>query len=249
MNHSNNINELAAALAKAQGCMAPAKMDSVNPFLKNRYADLGSVIQAARQPLSANGLSFTQHPAVTESQVSVTTLLLHASGEWIESEITLPLDGGKGLSLAQSMGAIITYLRRYSLASILGIYADEDTDGNESKKAAPAQKATVPAPAPTSTQAQATATQVTPVTKDALKDAWPPSAPVSYDMAATVTSQPSGKRYLDMTVKELNGRLIHFQDVLAKASVNPDSLPQAERDAAQLKIDVAKTILAIINPQ
>jgi hypothetical protein len=167
MNHSNNINELAAALAKAQGCMAPAKMDSVNPFLKNRYADLGSVIQAARQPLSANGLSFTQHPAVTESQVSVTTLLLHASGEWIESEITLPLDGGKGLSLAQSMGAIITYLRRYSLASILGIYADEDTDGNESKKAAPAQKATVPAPAPTSTQAQATATQVTPVTKDA----------------------------------------------------------------------------------
>jgi hypothetical protein len=108
---------------------------------------------------------------------------------------------------------------------------------------------TVPAPAPTSTQAQATATQVTPVTKDALKDAWPPSAPVSYDMAATVTSQPSGKRYLDMTVKELNGRLIHFQDVLAKASVNPDSLPQAERDAAQLKIDVAKMILAIINPQ
>lgn len=136
MNHSESIKELAAALAKAQGAMNAAKMDAVNPFLKNHYADLGSVILAARQPMSANGLSFTQMPSISEGAVTVTTLLLHSSGEWIESAITLPLGESRGLSLAQSMGAIITYLRRYSLSAILGIYADEDTDGNESNKAA-----------------------------------------------------------------------------------------------------------------
>ena len=145
MNKSESIAELAAALAKAQGAMSPAKMDSTNPFLKNKYADLGSVIQAARKPLADNGLSFTQSPAVTDGTVTVTTLLMHASGQWIESAITLPLDGGKGLSLAQSMGAIITYLRRYSLSAILGIYADEDNDGNQPAKPA-AQKAPQAAP-------------------------------------------------------------------------------------------------------
>jgi hypothetical protein len=133
--HSESVKELAAALAKAQGSMTAAKMDAVNPFLKNKYADLGSIIQAARKPLSDNGLAFTQHPTMSEAAVTVTTFLAHASGEWIESEITLPLDGSKGMSLAQSMGSIITYLRRYTLAAILGIYADEDTDGNESKSA------------------------------------------------------------------------------------------------------------------
>lgn len=148
MNKSDSIAELAAALAKAQGQMSPAKMDSVNPFLKNRYANLGDVIQAARKPLSDNGLSFSQHPVVLEGYVKVTTILMHSSGQWIESEITLPVDNSKGLSLAQSMGAIITYLRRYSISAILGIYADEDTDGNDAK---PASK---PAPKPAAAPAQ-----------------------------------------------------------------------------------------------
>jgi hypothetical protein len=144
---SESISELAQALAKAQGSMQAAKMASENPFLHNKYANLGDVIQAARKPLSDNGLSFTQHPTIEDSRVSVTTILMHASGQWIESNITLPLEGGKGISLAQSMGAIITYLRRYALSAILGIYADEDTDGNEAKPAQKSQPAQAPKPA------------------------------------------------------------------------------------------------------
>jgi hypothetical protein len=133
VNKSEQINELALALSKAQGQMLPAKMDAENPFLHNKYADLGSVIQAARKPLSDNGLSFTQHPTIEAGRVSVCTILMHSSGQWVESVIDLPIGEEKGLSLAQSMGKVVTYLRRYSLSAILGIYADEDTDGNESQ--------------------------------------------------------------------------------------------------------------------
>ena len=149
MNKSDAINELAAALAKAQGAMSPAKMDAVNPFLRNKYADLASVISAIRTPLAANGLSVSQHPSISDDgAVTVTTLLAHASGQWLESSITLPLDGSKGLSTAQSMGAIVTYLRRYSLSAILGIAADEDTDGNDAKRPIQAPRvAAVPTPA------------------------------------------------------------------------------------------------------
>ena len=56
MNKSESIKELAGALSKAQGAMTAAKMDSVNPFFKSKYADLGSVIQASKSTLAANGL-------------------------------------------------------------------------------------------------------------------------------------------------------------------------------------------------
>jgi len=140
MNKSDSIGNLAAALALAQGAMAPAKMDATNPFLKNKYADLGSVIQAAKGPLTLNGLSYTQHPSIEAETITVTTLLMHKSGEWIESAITLPIEDKKGLSQAQAMGAVITYLRRYSLSAILGVYADEDTDGNDKPRATAARK-------------------------------------------------------------------------------------------------------------
>lgn len=144
---SESVKELAAALAKAQGSMHPAKMDSTNPFLKNKYADLGSVIQAAQASLTANGLSYSQHPALADNQLTITTLLMHASGEWIESELTLGVSEVKGLSAAQAMGSVITYLRRYSLAAILGVYADEDTDGNDKKTEAKQQRQPTPPPA------------------------------------------------------------------------------------------------------
>jgi hypothetical protein len=150
MNKSDSIKELATALAKAQGAMAPAKMEASNPFLKNKYADLGSVIQAAKGPLSANGLSFSQHPSLSDGVLTVTTLLMHQSGEWIESALALEVTKGNGVSMAQSMGAVVTYLRRYSLASILGMYADEDTDGNDkdTSKSKPAAQPAQPKPEP-----------------------------------------------------------------------------------------------------
>ena len=130
----SEINKIAAALAKAQAVMPPAKMNSTNPFLKNKYADLGSVIEASRKPLADNELSITQLVTGDETRIVVETILMHASGQSISSRMSLALSEGKGMSSAQAAGSIITYLRRYSLSAILGIYADEDSDGNEPKQ-------------------------------------------------------------------------------------------------------------------
>lgn len=138
MQKSEHINELAAALAKAQGVMTPAALNSVNPFLKNRFADLGSIVEAARKPLADNGLSFVQFPTGDPEAglMGVQTMLMHSSGQWLAADpVYLPMGEEKGKSSAQVAGSVITYLRRYSLASALGIYADEDDDGQAVKVA------------------------------------------------------------------------------------------------------------------
>ena len=133
MEQSESIGALAKALSQAQGEMKPALMNASNPFLKNRYADLGSVIEAVRPVLAKFGLAFTQHAETSLPEidwVTVQTTVVHESGEWQRSALHLPLADVKGLSAAQAMGSVITYMRRYSLSAVFGIYADEDTDGN-----------------------------------------------------------------------------------------------------------------------
>jgi len=146
MNKSETIKELAAALASAQAEMPAAKMTAENPFLKSKYADLGSVIEAARPVLGKHGLAFTQLVSSNESGLSVETVLMHKGGEWISETVTLSTGEERGKSAAQVAGSVITYLRRYSLAAILGMYADEDTDGNQPAPKAPQPKQQ-PAPA------------------------------------------------------------------------------------------------------
>lgn len=130
MNKSESIKEIATALAKVQAAMAPAKKDSKNPFFNSNYADLNSVWDACRILLSSNGLSVTQLNQVSDSGVIVETVLMHSSGEWISGEILLPLDKQN----AQGVGSAITYGRRYGLAAIIGIVADEDDDGNKASQ-------------------------------------------------------------------------------------------------------------------
>ncbi len=144
MNHSETIGKLAEALSRAQAEMHAAKFNSVNPFLKNNYADLGSIIDTAKPTLGKYGLAVTQHPFNDGDRVGVETVLTHASGEWISSSLSLPLADEKGKSGAQVAGSIITYLRRYTLSAVLGMYSDEDTDGNSEPvpaKLAPREKA------------------------------------------------------------------------------------------------------------
>ena len=141
MNKSESIIELAKALSKAQGEMPSAELNAVNTFFNNsRYADLGSIIKASKAILAKNGLSVSQLTTSDNGNIGLTTLLMHTSGEWLETTITLPIGDAK--NVAQAAGSVITYLRRYSYASILGIYADEDTDGND---APPARKSRKPA--------------------------------------------------------------------------------------------------------
>lgn len=126
MEMSATINELAAALAKAQGEMKNAAKSSDNPYFKSKYADLAEVLNVAREPLSKNGLSFMQaNEGVQNGYMSVTTLLMHSSGQYVKSTGLFPI----GKQDAQGNGSALTYARRYSLAAMLGI-AQEDDDGN-----------------------------------------------------------------------------------------------------------------------
>src|SRR5688572_27504037 len=88
MTTSESINEIATALAKAQGEMSGAVKDAANPFFKSKYADLASVWDACRTPLATNGLAVVQSPEVVDGRVSLETLLLHTSGQWIRNTLT-----------------------------------------------------------------------------------------------------------------------------------------------------------------
>jgi hypothetical protein len=122
---SEQIGELAAALAIAQGKITGALKDSANPFFKSKYADLASVWDACRGPLSENGLAVIQQTESDDSGVFVITTLAHSSGQWMRSRLRLhPKDDSP-----QGMGSAITYGRRYALASMVGV-AQVDDDGN-----------------------------------------------------------------------------------------------------------------------
>ena len=149
MTKSESITHLAMALAKAQAEMPVANFDATNPFLTSKYASLGAVIQASRPILAKHRLSLVQFPisdggsATGQGErVGVESILAHESGEFVAERILIPLTEEKGKSKVQSAGSTLTYLRRYSWASILGMYSDEDSDGSS-----PAQ-AFAPKPAP-----------------------------------------------------------------------------------------------------
>lgn len=131
MDRSESIKELATALNKAQDEMGGADKSAANPFFKSKYADLASVVRAIKQPFADNGLSYSQFPFYEEGCAGVETLLMHKSGEWMSSKLSLPL----GKKDAQGAGSAITYARRYSLQSMAGVPSDDD-DGNLASKAA-----------------------------------------------------------------------------------------------------------------
>lgn len=125
-----SIANLASALSKAQAKFPKVKFDAKNPFLKNKYATLGALIEAAKPVLSEFGLAVVQLPTSQSNMVGVRTILMHESGESVEDTMYLLPENAKGLSINQSAGVSITYMRRYAFASVLGLYADEDTDGD-----------------------------------------------------------------------------------------------------------------------
>ena len=127
MNKSESIAELAKALCKAQSEMGGAVKDAKNPFFKSSYADLTSVIKAIKEPFNNNGLSYSQFPVTSEGGkgIGVKTILMHTSGQFIESEFYLPLTKFD----PQSGGSCLTYARRYSLQAMAGCpSADDDAE-------------------------------------------------------------------------------------------------------------------------
>ena len=124
MKQSESITDLATALCLAQAEMGGAIKDSNNPFFKSSYADLTSVIKVIKEPFAKYGLSFVQLPVTSAggNGIGVSTMLMHKSGQWLQSEYLLPMDK----VTPQGAGSAITYARRYALQSLVGIPSVDD---------------------------------------------------------------------------------------------------------------------------
>ncbi len=123
---SEEIIALATSLALAQAEIEDAKKERENPAFRNRYATLGGVWDACREPLTKQGLSIVQLPMdAGQGKVSVKTILMHKSGQYITSTLTLPVSKPD----AQGYGSAMTYARRYALMATVGVCPDDD-DGN-----------------------------------------------------------------------------------------------------------------------
>lgn len=122
--HSDSIAALGDALAKAQAKIKGASKDATNPHYKQEYADLASCWDACRDALTENAIAVIQLPSADENRVTVTTFLVHKSGEYISGSLTMHAQDAK----PQSIGSAITYGRRYGLCAAVGI-APKDDDG------------------------------------------------------------------------------------------------------------------------
>jgi len=151
MRTSETIAQISAALAKAQGTFKNPEADASNPYFGSKYADLAGVIDAVRTGLAAQDIAVIQSPETVPGEgsrmfVRMVTRLVHKSGEWFEDDAFMVEGvrrrGKKGSAAdeeqvvagppnAQDMGSAVTYLRRYSLAAMVGVaQTEEDDDGN-----------------------------------------------------------------------------------------------------------------------
>jgi len=128
MKSSDAINEIALAMAKAQGTMKPAAKDAKNPFYNSYYSDISSIWESIRIPLSTNGITVLQDVTNAEKGIAIVTRLCHSSGQWIEfGPLTVPLSKQD----AHGIGSAISYAKRYALSAAVGVVSsDEDDDGN-----------------------------------------------------------------------------------------------------------------------
>ena len=129
MNTSEKIENISKALVEAIGEIPNPPKNAVNPHFKNKYADLAGILDTAKPILKKNGLTVIQSAETDGNLVTVKSRILHVSGEWIESALTLTAQGTD----PQKIGSAITYGRRYGISAMLNIAADDDDDGEQNK--------------------------------------------------------------------------------------------------------------------
>ena len=131
---SDTIGKLAGALSKAQAEMTMVEAKSTNPFFNSKYASLASVLETAMPALNKNEIALVQGNRwdPSDNGFYITSMLMHSSGEWIKSEIRMPV----AKKDAHGIGAATTYGRRYLLSSMVGV-AQADDDGNGAISKAP----------------------------------------------------------------------------------------------------------------
>ena len=135
------MKEIAAALCKFQASISNVPFDAQNPHFKNKYASLAGILDHIRKPMSECGLCVSQ----SVMRDSVTTVLLHVSGENLMAETAILCSQPNN---PQAYGSAITYSRRYALSAILGIAADDDDDAQTAVKPTTPPKQNNPLPAP-----------------------------------------------------------------------------------------------------
>ena len=129
MNRSESISKLAISLVKFNSEVSKIAKDAKNPFFKSNYVTLDKLIEATRPILQENGLVVMQSPLSKEDgSIGIQTLLIHESGEFIESE-PIFMKPAKAND-PQQAGSIISYMRRYSYQAILNLNTGEDDDAN-----------------------------------------------------------------------------------------------------------------------
>ena len=121
--HSETLGALAAALARAQAKIKHALKDEKNPHFGSDYAPLVNVVDASLPALSAEKIAVIQSPSADGNLVRMTTMLLHESGEWLESDVLQVQAKDAG---PQSVGSCLTYLRRYQLSALVGVAPEDD---------------------------------------------------------------------------------------------------------------------------
>lgn len=127
MEKSESIQNLAKALVAFQMEVKNPANTANNPFFKSKYAPLPDILNDVRPLLAKHGLAVLQSPSGDGDKIVITTMLIHESGEYIE---TCPLVLKTEKATAQGAGSAITYARRYALSAVLGISSEDDDDGN-----------------------------------------------------------------------------------------------------------------------
>lgn len=132
MTTSETIGAIAPALIKAQSQMQGIIKEGKNPAFKSKYVTLDSILDTLRPILTSNGLMLTQGstPPWGVESITVESRIIHTSGEWIATTVTIPVTKPD----AHGLGSALTYGRRYSVSALLAISADEDDDANEAVK-------------------------------------------------------------------------------------------------------------------
>lgn len=235
---SVNISKLFSALIKANAEIKSVTFDSINPYYKSKYASLGAVLDVIKPIYASHGLSIIQSPTSDQNgNVGIENTIIHESGEFMSTDIILAL--GEQKKPAEAAGIAISYLRRYSLASITGLYAEQDTDGNleGSKQNHPGTtgdpgngKQNTVTKADIEATIAAKKTQTTQLNDPAKIDLEAAKAMVGGD----------GKSYGECTVDELKGKLIGLNKLI-------NETPGDEQDKLQAYIQKRAAVVALLN--
>ena len=145
MQFSESITKLAPALVKAKEAFLKASKDSDNPYFKSKYANLDAYIDGSAEGLKDNKLIVLQDCSGFDGKVCLATMILHESGEWIMSD---PIEMIPADKKGTTYGSLVTYCRRYSLSSLLGMGSSEDDDGARASGQGTTNVSSKPGPKP-----------------------------------------------------------------------------------------------------